>query len=448
MARKHKPPEYVRHTGGDAWGVGVLVAKTSEQRTYLFEDGVRRAFKQAFCERFIVPAPPPSEEVIARLMRGSQSGGIATPKAIHLELEAEIRAQPDELGPYLVYADWLMSRGDPRGELITLQHRCSQDPDDKRLHAAEAAFLDTHRNYLYPPALDELLRLPRTRGDAQTHCEATWRLGFLDRIRIARGKPTRVRTKELDVEGLVRELVGHPSAAFLRSIVFGQLGTAEQTNYIHAVSALVTHPLPALRELTLGDFRATLALERTRAGNLSPVLSAAPMLERLTVRAGSLRFSSAIHHDRLRQLGLIMAELSAGLISKVFGATLPALEKLEVSCPHLAPSSAELVPLLEATQLPSLRHLIIRQTSGTGALLQRILESPLVAQLHSLTLDHGDLSDGDVVVVTNSRAAQRACLRHLGVDDNPLSSEAALELKRWCQRASHSAGESPNDRGL
>ena len=37
-------------------------------------------------------------------------------------LEAAIAAAPDEIEPYLVYADWLQSRGDPRGELITLQH--------------------------------------------------------------------------------------------------------------------------------------------------------------------------------------------------------------------------------------------------------------------------------------------------------------------------------------
>ena len=42
--------------------------------------------------------------------------------ARNAELEAAIAAAPDEVEPYLVYADWLQSRGDPRGELITLQH--------------------------------------------------------------------------------------------------------------------------------------------------------------------------------------------------------------------------------------------------------------------------------------------------------------------------------------
>src|SRR5690348_8797460 len=123
MARVEARPAYVRHTGGAAWGVGVLVARTEGQRTYLFADGVRRSFKEAFCERFIVPAEEPSAEDVERLSRGLLAGGIATPKAIHLELEAQIDARPDDPGPWLVYADWLLERDDPRGKLISLQHQ-------------------------------------------------------------------------------------------------------------------------------------------------------------------------------------------------------------------------------------------------------------------------------------------------------------------------------------
>src|SRR6186713_2496531 len=114
---------YVRHTIGEAWGVGVLVGRTRDQRTYLFADGVRRSFKEAFCLRYIVPAEPPaSEEDRERLHRGLATGGRATPKAIHLELEAQILARPDDPAPALVYADWLQLHEDPRGKLIAIQH--------------------------------------------------------------------------------------------------------------------------------------------------------------------------------------------------------------------------------------------------------------------------------------------------------------------------------------
>lgn len=43
------------------------------------------------------------------------------PIARDLDLETRIAEDTDALEPYLVYADWLQERGDPRGELITIQ---------------------------------------------------------------------------------------------------------------------------------------------------------------------------------------------------------------------------------------------------------------------------------------------------------------------------------------
>src|SRR5205823_6559587 len=118
------PPQYVRHTASPSWGVAVLVRQSTNQRTYLFADGVARTFKADFCERFIEPAEAPGEEDRARLARGisaemvrdtlattslARSGGTATPKAIHLEIEAQIRASHGDPSPYLVYADWLQN---------------------------------------------------------------------------------------------------------------------------------------------------------------------------------------------------------------------------------------------------------------------------------------------------------------------------------------------------
>ena len=146
MARAKKPqpepePEYFRHGGMPQWGTCVLVRQTKDQRTYLFADGKQRTFKEEFAWLNFVDAPPPSEEDRIRLRRGLVAGGAATPKALHLELEAEIRARPRDNDPYLVYADWLQGREDPRGTLITLQHQLQQAPGDKKLRAAEKALL-------------------------------------------------------------------------------------------------------------------------------------------------------------------------------------------------------------------------------------------------------------------------------------------------------------------
>ena len=58
--------------------------------------------------------------------------------------------------PYLVYADWLQQNGDPRGELITLQHQREVDRENKKLRTAETALIGRHGNYLMPALFGEL----------------------------------------------------------------------------------------------------------------------------------------------------------------------------------------------------------------------------------------------------------------------------------------------------
>lgn len=53
------------------------------------------------------------------------------------ELLAAIRARPDDDAPRLVYADFLLEEGDPRGELIMLQ--CQGKADDPRVAELIAA---------------------------------------------------------------------------------------------------------------------------------------------------------------------------------------------------------------------------------------------------------------------------------------------------------------------
>jgi uncharacterized protein (TIGR02996 family) len=52
-------------------------------------------------------------------------------------LLAAVRAAPDDDGPKLVYADWLIERGDPRGELVALEHRDRTIPGGLELAALE-----------------------------------------------------------------------------------------------------------------------------------------------------------------------------------------------------------------------------------------------------------------------------------------------------------------------
>lgn len=48
----------------------------------------------------------------------------------HHPIEAQLRNDPDDLDAWLVYADWLAERGDPRGEVLHLQRRLAHGDDD------------------------------------------------------------------------------------------------------------------------------------------------------------------------------------------------------------------------------------------------------------------------------------------------------------------------------
>lgn len=113
-----------------------------------------------------------------KLVDGIDAAPIA-PIEIHInaDLEAAIVAAPDDATNYLVYADWLIARGDPRGEMITLQHgmRAQSDPAKfmtfkKQEEALRTAHLRSWLGDVAGPALHRL--------------KIDWRWGHFEGIRI------------------------------------------------------------------------------------------------------------------------------------------------------------------------------------------------------------------------------------------------------------------------
>ncbi|MFT3694356.1 MAG: TIGR02996 domain-containing protein [Kofleriaceae bacterium] len=122
------------------------VAKTAE----LIKKGVAATMAEWMIAQLgkIVPAIdaqlaaiPPASADIAQLASNAQTLG----KDPELEaLLAAVYADPASDAPRLVYADALAERGDPRGELITIQMRLADTPNDKQLRAREKELLDAH----------------------------------------------------------------------------------------------------------------------------------------------------------------------------------------------------------------------------------------------------------------------------------------------------------------
>ncbi len=279
-------------------------------------------------------APPPSRASRASAHR-------------HPELEAALLREPYQAEAHLVYGDWLQARGDPRGELIALQHRLSERPEDTELARAERYLLEQHADVL----LGELAR-------HQAALALEWRLGFIRSARIcgpvALGRDAETRASG---ETILRALLAHPSALLLEALSIGILPSDEAEPLTSAVEALVeAGPRPALRSLFLGDFVYPDELELSWATlpsteRLYPLY---PRLAELTLQAGHLELGRvelpALRSFEVRTGGLARASLEA-----ILAARWPELERLVIwfGDPNYGAQSTldDLRPLLAGTEL-------------------------------------------------------------------------------------------------
>jgi len=113
-------------------------------------------------------------------------------------LEAAIASAPEDAGGYLVYADWLQQRGEPRGELIVVQRALAQAPRDAALRAREAALFAEHDDRLLGP----LARVEIEGARIDWHC------GFVRSLDLGG------RLSELD-PALLEALLAHASLQLL-----------------------------------------------------------------------------------------------------------------------------------------------------------------------------------------------------------------------------------------
>jgi uncharacterized protein (TIGR02996 family) len=176
-------------------------------------DRVRRVFRPATVE--VVPEPEPVPQparVISPLATrnpplqrpiGMRPGEPRPPPPVvrNLELEAEI-ARAHDIEAYLVYADWLLERGDVRGELIVLHHRLLDvtDPEQRSAIDLRARRLRAaHPAHLLGPTI----------AHALGPCQEELMLGFVHAVRSGLGVEDEARW----IAWLAAE--DHPATRFL-----------------------------------------------------------------------------------------------------------------------------------------------------------------------------------------------------------------------------------------
>ncbi len=310
------------------------------------------------------------------------------PPAPEADLLRAIAEDPDDPAAYLVYADHLLQRGDPRGELIQLQLRLEalapDDPAREPLTAREA----------------ELLR-PLAAPWTELGATCGFRRGFLDLL-------------DLPAVAFRAHTAASPAAAdalaHLRRLELSWATSSGNARFTDADLAAVL-ALPALRRLE------HLKIHGHRLGPPSGVALARADLPRLR----SLRLSDAFVRD--------------STIAALVGAAphLPSLESLTLTTNQLTDAAAE--ALAGWPHLARLRHLDLSSIDiydpGCNSIGDRgataLVSSPGAGGLTYLDLgDNSGLSNATAFAL--AAAPHLTQLVHLGVAFTAIDDDGASAL--------------------
>ena len=146
------------------------------------------------------------------------------------ELEAAILQAPDSDHGYLVYADWLQGQGDPRGELIALQHaqRQAQGAEATRLKRKSATLYKEHQETLLGTRLTSML--------GARSLTLAWHLGFIRGARVAASDDD--ADPDFDIVEVLTMLLRHPSARFLQDLTLGMPDREGDPGYNEVVKVI------------------------------------------------------------------------------------------------------------------------------------------------------------------------------------------------------------------
>lgn len=333
------------------------------------------------------------------------------------EFEAAILADPDDPAPYLVYADWLQGQGDPRGELIVLQHKEAND--------AIAAHFAAHPALLGPFGTFAAAEPAKHKWSRGKELKLAWRWGFIDTIDISWGMYDRGGTSE-SAAAEMRELLVHPSARFVRRLAVGPT-PGDDGMYMRGVDAAVAEHAPAsVRELVWGR-AGEWDISSTGTGALGAILTRlAPGLRKVRASGGDIELAPALVLPELRELSIETGALSAEALDRVIEARWPKLASLDLWIGQTnyggSTTTAQVGKLLARTDMPALRHLAIKNCPYIDDVIPLLARSKLLAQLTSLDLSMGALSDEGLRRMVEHQDAFRH-LTSIDIDDNALSEE-------------------------
>lgn len=303
----------------------------------------------------------------------------------------EVLAHPDEDAPRLVYADWLSDRGDPRGELISVQCELDKTRDPDRfleLEARQVALLSAH-------GAEWVGRL------AQEALQVQFRRGFVEQVTV-------LDAGALAAVGVLfeREPVRSLTFASTRGLDVPRLAAAPWLERIDALGLRAAHrevgltadEVGALLESRLLRKLSSLALRGHRLADVGALVLAAnvpwalPSLAALIVEqdevseVGAQGLASTRWLGALDTLSLADNRLGDGGTEAIAFARRPGqLVSLDLSGNAMGTGGA--LALAQAPRLATLKALrLVRNRIGAKG-VEALLESPFLKELEVLALD-------------------------------------------------------------
>jgi uncharacterized protein (TIGR02996 family) len=340
-----------------------------------------------------------------------------------------IRERPGAYANRLVYADWLMDQGNPRGEFISCQVRASRlprgSPQRLDLEAQAHDLLLAHEADWLGPLVGMVANWE-------------WRGGLLDFVTVAadvflahapRWLPAlpllgvHLRKAQTHFAALARcEQLAHLNALYLgdNHLTDDHLEVLLDSPHLRGIRALYLHSndlgvkgirllatttnLPRLREMNLGNNRLG-----TRA---ITALAASPHLRRLRVlylpltllKAGGIRaLAGSPLLARLRHLGIGMNHLAPGCLAAL--ARAPAFASLrELTYELNQPSAADVTAVANSPHAAGLRYLgLDAYRTLNDRALKALAAGSALGQLRTLTLGSGNFGPAGVRALGRSR---------------------------------------------
>jgi uncharacterized protein (TIGR02996 family) len=364
------------------------------------------------------------------------------------ELLAQIEAAPDDPTPYLIYADLLEQRGDPRGRLIAVQLA--------RAHADTPELALEERKLM-------LMAKPR-RALLSGWVSVTWRRGFWDEARFwyraSAAAPVRddlAATLDTPAGRLLRALVvsaelvdhdaTHAIAAFARNRadhlralrLSSRLGLGDDALWAVAActqlerlalswcEAVTAHGVAALADMTR---LSSLALDGAALDRDGAARVAALPLRRLEVSFAGGVIGAFAQHPSLEVL--VASELSLDARTETALAAIPALHALVVKHPRDPDTGERRLPALprlrglslpagvvddaiadQLAALPALRALAL----GYNTVTERTLRALRGCRLRALDLSRSRIGIAGVAELVHFQDLEELGLVGLGLGD-------------------------------